>query len=203
MFDLGGLSARSDGRTGVETGRPLAPCPLPSDVSGLWSFFAIVLALALTFALTSTPGLSQAQVPVAPPQIGLGDAIIADPVSGTALFGFDAVAYFAAGSAVPGNQRLTVTRFGLVWWFRNEGNRQAFAGSPDAYVPLYGGYDPLAIVAGQLVVGDPEIFAIVDDRLVLFRSTTARTAYLAGPDPARAAAARWPALSRSLVDARP
>ena len=135
-------------------------------------------------------------------EIGVSDAIIADPNGGIALFGYDPVAYFTDKRAALGKTALALTEGGLVWRFLNEGNLEAFRESPAAYAPLYGGYDPVDIAAGRLVVGNPEIFAVVDDRLVLFRSHMSKATYLEGPSPRRNAEAMWPQMSRALVHSR-
>ncbi|MBY0610771.1 MAG: hypothetical protein K2P80_01175 [Beijerinckiaceae bacterium] len=177
---------------------------MPLDVFKLLhrisSFFAIATAAVAVLTAISPAG-AQTAPPIA--EIGVSDAVIAEPVGGIALFGYDPVAYFTDKRAAPGKTSLTLTEGGLVWRFINVGNLEAFRAAPAAYVPLFGGYDPIDIAAGRLVAGDPEIFAILDDRLVLFRTHMSRSAYLEAASARRDAAAMWPQMSRALVRPRP
>src|SRR5260221_13756807 len=71
------------------------------------------------------------------------ELVISDPLTGIALYGFDPVAYFVDGEAREGLAGFELKHAGLVWRFRNEGNRAAFAERPGGYMPRFGGYDPL------------------------------------------------------------
>lgn len=57
------------------------------------------------------------------------------PATGIALYGFDAVAYFVDGEARQGLAGFELKHAGLVWRFRDEGNRAAFAARPGDYMP--------------------------------------------------------------------
>jgi hypothetical protein len=61
--------------------------------------------------------------------------LVVDPHSGLAIAGFDPVAYFTDGEALPGNGAFEHPFGGAVWRFRSEGNAAAFAADPDVYVP--------------------------------------------------------------------
>jgi len=56
-----------------------------------------------------------------------------------------------------------------------------FAIAPDIYMPLFGGYDVLAVARGATVPGNPRYRAVVNRRLYLFESEAARAAFAAGP----------------------
>jgi hypothetical protein len=119
--------------------------------------------------------------------------------TGLAISGFDPVAYFTEGKALFGRPEIELNLEGAVWRFTNKGNRGAFTSHPDVYAPRFGGYDPLAIGRGRSVQGHPLIWAITGQRLYLFYSEQARTAFLA--DPGRiieAAERKWPNLARTL-----
>ena len=119
--------------------------------------------------------------------------------TGLAISGFDPVAYFTEGKALFGRPEIELNMDGAVWRFTNEGNRGAFANHPDVYAPRFGGYDPLAIGRGRSVQGHPLIWAVAGQRLYLFYSEQARTAFLA--DPGRiieTAERKWPDLARTL-----
>jgi YHS domain-containing protein len=128
------------------------------------------------------------------------ELVISDPLTGIALYGFDPVAYFVDGEAREGSAGFELTHAGLVWRFRNEGNRAAFAEQPGAYMPRFGGYDPVGVARGVSASGYPALFAIHDNRLVLFASEENRKTFLASPNAALdAAEAAWPKLAQKLV----
>jgi hypothetical protein len=101
--------------------------------------------------------------------------------SGLAISGFDPVAYFTDGVPKAGRPDMELSQGGAVWRFRNEGNRSAFAGHPEVYMPRFGGYDPVAIARDTSVPGHPMVWAVVGQRLYLFYNETARAAFVADP----------------------
>jgi hypothetical protein len=126
-------------------------------------------------------------------------ATVTDPQTGIALSGFDPVAYFIDAVAERGRPQLELTLKGVVWRFRNEGNRAAFADNPDVYAPRFGGYDPVAIARGASVPGHPIYWVVSGQRLYLFYSAAARAAFLADSRTIIAAAERkWPAIQAAL-----
>ncbi|HLL26863.1 MAG TPA: YHS domain-containing (seleno)protein [Xanthobacteraceae bacterium] len=128
------------------------------------------------------------------------ELVISDPLTGIALYGFDPVAYFVDREARKGLPGFELKHAGLVWRFRNEGNRAAFAEHPGDYMPRFGGYDPLGVARGVPAAGYPSLFAIHDNQLLLFANEENRTAFLAGPDAMLdAAEATWPKVIRQLV----
>ena len=162
------------------------------------SFFAIGTALSAVFLVASTaifPVLAQV---TGQGEIGVSDAVIADPNSAVALFGYDPVAYFIDERAAMGLPAINLIEFGLVWRFVNEGNRDAFKADPAAYIPAYGGYDPLDVSRERLVAGRPEIFAVIDGKLMLFRNDEARVRFIADDALRAEAAKKWPGVSRGL-----
>lgn len=128
------------------------------------------------------------------------ERIISDRLTGVALYGFDSVAYFVDGEAREGAPGFELAHAGLVWRFRNEGNRAAFAAHPDDFMPRFGGYDPLGIARGVAASGYPTVFAVYENKLVLFMSEENRAAFLASPTETLAAAdAAWAKVAEKLV----
>ncbi len=126
--------------------------------------------------------------------------MVTDWRTGLALHGMDPVAYFTDGRPVPGRPGVEETIAGVVWRFRHDGNRVAFAASPEAYLPRFAGYDPLALGRGVATAGNPTVWVIHEDRLHLFHTTESLTRFR--EDPAgiiAAAAARWPQLRAGLT----
>jgi len=129
--------------------------------------------------------------------LGVPALYAADPLTGLALRGFDAVSYRLGPEPLPGLRSYEITWSGLVWRFGGPANRAAFAAAPEAYAPRLGGYDPEGVADGRLVEADPLAAALHGDRLYLFRGTERRER--AGPTLIEAAEARWPALRRDAA----
>jgi len=142
----------------------------------------IGLGLLLLAGLTPGPG-----------RAATTERIVTDPNRGLALSGFDPVAYFTDAKPLMGRGDLEMSYAGAIWRFRNEGNRAAFAANPEVYVPAFGGYDPLAVIRGVATPGHPQIWLIAGERLYLFYSAEAKSAFSAAPDAVAADAERkWP-----------
>jgi hypothetical protein len=134
------------------------------------------------------------------PKAAVTERIVADRHSGLAIDGFDPVAYFTDGEAREGRPELEQPFAGVVWRFRNEGNRAAFQADPFVYMPCFGGYDPVGVARGVATPGHPMVFAIVRGRLCLFYSEAAREKFLAGAGRVMAAAEnRWEQVSATLA----
>lgn len=131
--------------------------------------------------------------------IRLNDEIIADPVTGAALLGFDPVAYFIDHRAVPGAKDRQITFAGKVWYFASTANRIAFEASPETYLPAFGGHDPVAIAAGFALSGSPEFFTIDGNRIFLFRHAESRDAFRRDPTIGKLAERQWPQVKRDMV----
>ena len=133
-------------------------------------------------------------------QAAVTERVVTDPHSGLALYGFDPVAYFTEGAPAQGDAAIEYRFAGVVWRFRNEGNRAAFAANPEVYTPRFGGYDPLGVARGVATPGHPELWVRRDDRLYLFHKPETRTAFVADPlDAVAAAENRWPQVVKDLV----
>lgn len=86
---------------------------------------------------------------------------------GPAVGGYDVVAYFTDGRAVPGRGDLTAEHDGAIYRFSSQGNRSAFVASPSRYLPQFGGYCAFGLARGYKAVIDPQAFTIVDGKLYL------------------------------------
>ena len=90
------------------------------------------------------------------------------------LKGYDPVAYFTDGKALPGTESIKAQAAGATYRFVSEEHRRLFEANRAKYTPQYGGFcsngAPYAIKAG----GDPRIFKIVDGRLFIFGDERAR-----------------------------
>jgi YHS domain-containing protein len=124
--------------------------------------------------------------------------VISDPWSGAAIFGYDPVAFFVDHDARAGKPDFQLEHAGALWHFANEGNRAAFREHPGAYLPAFGGYDPIAMASGLIVAGTPRFFLVHEGRLFLFRREENRAAFAQNPQLGAEAQKFWPELSRQL-----
>ncbi|TDQ66766.1 YHS domain-containing protein [Maritalea mobilis] len=118
-------------------------------------------------------------------------------VPGTAVGGYDCVAYFTEGQAVPGSADITLEHAGAVWRFASEDNRAAFAANPEKYAPQYGGHCAFAAAKGYLAKGDPEAWHIENGKLYLnFNKQVQKMWFEDIPGYIKQADANWPKLSQ-------
>ncbi len=117
-----------------------------------------------------------------------------------AIQGYDPVAYFEAGAAIPGTEEFEQQWEGAYWRFASADNRDAFAATPKRYAPRYGGLCADAVRAGGRTDPDPTVWAIHADRLYLYKDAAARDAWMQDSETsAETADAAW----ESMGDKRP
>lgn len=81
--------------------------------------------------------------------------------------GYDLVSYRTGEKPVRGNGNHVVVHDGVTYLFQSEENKEAFETDPARFLPAYGGYCAYGVAVGKKFVGDPDVWAIVDDRLYL------------------------------------
>ena len=96
-----------------------------------------------------------------------GGVVNASSFTGTAIEGYDPVAYFDQGRPVEGKDEFSHDWMDATWYFASAENRDRFAADPDKYAPQYGGYCAWAVSQGYTAKIDPEAWTIVDDKLYL------------------------------------
>jgi hypothetical protein len=101
-----------------------------------------------------------------------------DPSTGLAIYGIDPLSYFIEGTPLPGDAEIESIAFGLIWRFASKSNRAAFDDSPSIYSPRFGGYDAFQLLNGFLAEGNPAIFIVDKDQLILFASALNRDSWL-------------------------
>jgi hypothetical protein len=137
---------------------------------------------------------------LSPAQAATTERVIANRYSGLAIEGFDPVAYFVDASPMVGLPEFEAAASGVVWRFRNEGNRASFVAHPEIYGPQFGGYDPCDVARGVTFAGNPRFWLVLRERLYLFGREENRDAFAANPERfLRGASARWPALEQGLA----
>jgi len=143
--------------------------------------------------------LALVPLPAAAVSTSLSDAYAVDPLTGAALDGYDAVSYFAESAPMPGRPEFEYYWAGVPWYFANAANRDAFASSPEAYAPMFGGHATMSVARGYLSVGNPRIFVILAKRLFLFYSSGNKEAFLLSPrDAYQKAETNWKSLSKDI-----
>lgn len=101
---------------------------------------------------------------------------------GTAIGGFDTVAYFTDGVAVKGDPKYRLMWKGAIWQFASQEHLDAFEANPRGFAPQYGGYCAYAVARGYTVGTDPEAWRIIDDKLYLIHSDPIMDRWLADLD---------------------
>jgi hypothetical protein len=128
------------------------------------------------------------------------ERVVVNRFSGLAIEGYDPVAYFVEARPLRGLAEFEASQAGVVWRFRNEGNRASFVAHPDIYAPQFGGYDPVDLARGITVAGNPMFWLVSGERLYLFAREAHRDAFASHPnDFLRRATSHWPALEEELA----
>ncbi|MGQ0738860.1 MAG: YHS domain-containing (seleno)protein [Bacteroidota bacterium] len=86
--------------------------------------------------------------------------------NGVILQGYDAVAYFAGMKAVKGDATYFARHNGATYWFSSEQNQAKFKDHPEMFAPQYGAFSAYGMSLGKLLPSNPEIFEVVDGRLI-------------------------------------
>jgi len=107
-------------------------------------------------------------------------------------FGYDLVSYWTlkdGEAAVQGSQLYNSEYNGYKFRFSTQENKDIFDANPDKYFPAWGGYCAYGVsyeIAQESelfsVKSDPNQWAIVDERLFLFRGEGAKELFLANKD---------------------
>jgi YHS domain-containing protein len=121
--------------------------------------------------------------------------------TGSAIEGYDPVAYFEEGKPVEGDSDHSYEWMGATWYFASAENRDLFAADPDKYAPQYGGYCAWAVANGYTAKIDPQAWAIVDDKLYLNYSLDVQKQWQEDvPGNITKADANWPGIRQELGD---
>jgi YHS domain-containing protein len=131
---------------------------------------------------------------------GAGSSINTGYFGGTAIEGYDPVAYFTDGRATKGSEEFAYDWLGATWHFASAEHRELFSKQPVSYAPQYGGHCSLGTAFGESTVNiDPEAWSIVDGKLYLQYSKDGREQW--ERDRANRIAAadqKWPEIAAKL-----
>lgn len=125
------------------------------NASRLKSVVSFLLVVLVAAGCAATPGRVSVKTPV--PAL--------NTPGGSALQGYDAMAYFTDGMPVEGSDAFTHRWRSTTWKFASAEHRDAFKADPERYAPAFGGYCAYAVSRGTTADGDPRQWAIVDGRL--------------------------------------
>lgn len=116
-------------------------------------------------------------------------------ILGTALKGYDAVAYFEESRPVKGKDEFRYDWNGAKWYFASTAHRDAFASQPEKYAPQYGGYCAWAVSNNYTADIDPNAWKIVNGKLYLnYNKDVQKMWEKDQADRIRQADANWPGL---------
>ena len=89
-----------------------------------------------------------------------------DP-DGVTLQGYDPVAYFTDMKATKGDPKYFARYNGATYWFVSEAHANMFKDHPEMFAPQYGAFCGYAMSLNKLRPIDPNVWQIVDGRLIL------------------------------------
>jgi YHS domain-containing protein len=116
--------------------------------------------------------------------------------TGLAIAGYDPVAYFTDGKPVKGDPAIARTYQGATYRFASVEHKNLFEKDPAEYVPQFGGFCGYAASIDVVSPVNPEIWQIVDGRLVLQHTPRAYDLFNAdAPGNYAKAQKNWPGLS--------
>ncbi len=155
---------------------------------------SIVLALGLAIGCGSKAPPPATQ-PTTDPAPATAKILVNADEEGTAILGFDSVAYHTDGNVTPGSADNAVAHGGANFWFSSPENKDAFSAEPAKFAPQYGGYCAYAMAQGRLSPVQPEVFEIYEGQLLLFTNAEFKKLFDADPAKHKAAADQnWPTL---------
>ena len=116
--------------------------------------------------------------------------------SGTAIRGYDPVAYHLESAPVKGDSQFSLDWKGHEWRFKSAANRDLFAADPEKYAPAYNGFCAYAASKGYIAPTVPQAWTIRNGKLYLNYSLSVRKTWLEDVDANIAAGdANWPKLA--------
>jgi len=146
--------------------------------------FNLWLVFTLAMIGLAAPALAQ------PPTTSGGSGMALLNLDNTvALHGYDPVSYFEREEPRRGNKRILERVGGATYYFTSKASRYTFLKNAPGYQPQFGGYCATSMAQGRLEDINPEVFAIVDGKLYLFKDDAARARFLTDPRGTSAAAA--------------
>jgi YHS domain-containing protein len=98
--------------------------------------------------------------------------------SGTALSGYDPVAYFESEEPTIGNSDHEYDWGGVTWQFSSDENKELFSKNPEDFAPQFGGYCSFAVSKGFTADISPDAWHIEDGKLYVFADQDVRDTWV-------------------------
>lgn len=109
--------------------------------------------------------------------------------------GYDPVAFFTDAKPVKGNPAISATHHGATYYFATEAHRKLFQGSPERYLPQYGGYCAYGASRGALAPVEISTWQVRNGKLYLNHDASVRERFDADfQGNVTKADANWPSL---------
>ena len=126
-------------------------------------------------------------------------AMAIDPIHenlfGSAISGYDPVAYFKQAKPVEGSNDFVHEWNDAKWYFSTAENKADFIADPEKYAPQYGGYCAWAVSQGYTAPTDPKAWYVEDGKLYLNYNQDVRKTWLKDiPGHIESANKYWPDL---------
>jgi len=116
---------------------------------------------------------------------------------GTAIKGYDVVAYFLQQKALEGTDQYSTDWSGSKWKFISKAHLDSFKLAPEKYAPQYGRYCAYGCSENHKSPTDPNAWTIVDNKLYLNYNLKVKDFWLKDSmGKIKAADAYWPALNK-------
>jgi YHS domain-containing protein len=87
--------------------------------------------------------------------------------TGSAIKGYDPVAYFTDNKAIEGKSDFQSQLNGATYYFASKEHKGLFDANPEKYLPQFGGYCAYGVSIDKTVNIDPTAFQIIDGKLYL------------------------------------
>ena len=105
-----------------------------------------------------------------------------DRQTGTAIRGYDSVAYFVDNKSVKGKEEFSTDWNGAKWLFFSKANLDLFKANPEKYAPQYGGYCAYGVAVDNLVSIEPDKFTIINGKLYLNYDADVQSTWRKSPE---------------------
>jgi hypothetical protein len=113
-----------------------------------------------------------------------------------AIKGYDPVAYFIKGQALPGNDSLYFSWSGSQWHFISAANRDSFKMDPQYYAPQFGGYCAYGVSEDHKSPTDPNAWTIIEGKLYMNYNMKVKEIWMKDSDGRiKRANTNWPSLN--------
>jgi YHS domain-containing protein len=123
--------------------------------------------------------------------------------SGLANQGYDVVAYHTQGRAMKGDNKNVEWFHGAKYLFISVEDRELFRSNPKKYLPQYGGFCGYAMSQGRVRPVNPEIFQVIEGRLILQHTPEAYELFNRNVDGnIRKADTKWPVVEEKHAGKR-